>query len=301
MILVCSYKYDVETGSWVLTLPDQVEKEQTRRSSTEIERNERDGSNSQASDGHEMALEEHGLLLAIQAAHEPSTKLSHQKLSRSNKVSSPRLSTFKKGNSFGDVAYESNDDDSSFSSEIPPSELCLLVVSIHFLNCFISGIFVTLVPIWMVSVTEKGGLDYGVRDCAMALSATGVILLLAQTYVGPKTSVALKISPVRSLRIGAGCVTIFSFLLTKFSTLNGISPWSAMPMHSPSALASANSGTWILWAINSLCGHTYTVEANDVGSGGEGLFLYYRPSPGTNILSALIPAILLGGIGISVT
>jgi hypothetical protein len=58
-------------------------------------------------------------------------------------------------------------------------------------------------------------------------------------------------------------------------------------------------GVWMLWIINSVFGHTYTVEADEVAGGGEGLFLYYRPTPASNILSVLIPAVLLGGIGTS--
>jgi hypothetical protein len=294
-----SYIYDVETGAWVLKLPDE---ERDPRFLTEAERRV---SLDRAANTNEQALEEHGLLLAIQAAHEPSAmKATHAAKLRQG--GSPRLPSHSHSSSssshllLGDQSGNDwTDDDSpaSFPTEIPPAELFLLVVAIHFMNCFINGFFVTLVPIWMVSITEKGGLDYGVRDCAMAISATGVALLLIQAYLGPKASMALKVFPVRALRIGAGCVTIFSFLLTKFSRLNGTSPWTAMPVHSASNLATANSGTWLLWTINSLCGHTYTVEADEAGSGGEGLFLYYRPTPASNILSVLLPAVLLSGIG----
>lgn len=296
----CSYIYDVETGAWVLKLPDE---DRELHFLTDAERN---ANVDRTANNNEMALEEHGLLLAIQAAHDPSTRTSnpphHLRTTVGSRGSSPRYAHQNRHQTFSEMTVtDSNDEDfsSSSASEIPPSELILLVVSIHFVNCFINGIFVTLVPIWMVSVTEKGGLDYGVRDCAMALSATGVVLLLIRAYFGPKASMALKVFPVRALRIGAGCVTIFSFILTKFARLNGISPWTAMPVHAAdsSTLAKANSKTWMMWLMNSLCGHTYTVEADDVANGGEGLFLYYRPSPATNILSVLMPAVLLGGIG----
>jgi hypothetical protein len=289
-IVMYSYIYDVESGSWVLSLPSDEDSHPKL-------------SSDKADDLHR--IEEHGLLLAIQAAHQSTHHAVHPSLQEiklsqkpGSRSSSPRRSS--QNNTFDDLTGSGSTDDyslTSFPLDIPPSELFLLVVSIHFINCLINGVFVTLVPIWMVSLTHKGGLDYGVRDCCLAMSATGVLLLLIQSFLGAKAAMALKIFPVRALRIGAGCVTMCSFLLTGFSKLNGISPWTERPLHSPSGLATANSGTWLLWTMNSMLGHTYTVEAGEDGSGGEGLFLYYRPTPASNILSVIIPALLLAVIG----
>jgi hypothetical protein len=289
----------METGSWVLKLPDGVKK--SKEIFVGVDKVLTTDDHSSTMD----QLEEHGLLLAIQAAHDPSAlkshhaRFSHKQLQQVSRSNSPRLSN--KANSFNDASFNDSDDcDSSdaFPIEMPPAELVLLVVFIHFLNCFINGVFLTLVPLWLVSVTEKGGLDYGVRDCAVTLSSTGVILLLIQSYVGPKAQMALKIFPVRALRIAAGTITVFAFIISKLPQFNGVSPWSSKPIHtSSSALASANSETWLLWTMNSIIGHTYTVEADEHASGGEGLFLYYRPTPASNIMSVIVPAFFFGFIG----
>lgn len=325
---MCSYVFDEEMGSWVLTLPRESKK---TRAWTESERLAvRDTTVDDQSSAQDQ-LEEHALLLAIQAAHAPSadSNSSRPKLAAQRGTSSSFYSRYSSSNSnnnnsdrnnnvkslgrsssrakLSEIKSDSSDDDNddddassdshALENERPPAELILLVVSIHFLNCFIKGFFLTLVPIWMVSATNNGGLDYGVRDCTMAVSATGVALLLLQAYVGPKAQLALKIFPVRTLRIAAGCVCIFSFMLTKFARFNGVSPWAAPPEHTAATRASVSSGGWLLWLVNSVLAHTYTVEAHEHGSGGEGLFLLHRPSPACNLLSVLIPAALLGALG----
>ena len=282
----CSYIYDTESGAWVLKVPDEDHETRILTDDENIR------NYYQRANDDEMALEEHGLLLAIQAAHDPSTRNSSQQNGMA-KFFGPRLIAKSEVN-FGVV---SEDDTSNPHVEIPPADLFLLVITIHFLICFINGIFVTLAPVWMVSITENGGLDYGVRDCCMAISATGVVLLITRTYCRSKAAMALNAFPVRALRIGAGCTTLFSFALTKFARFNGISPWTALPANTSATDANSISSSWVLWMINSIIGHTYMVEADEVANGGEGLFLYYRPTPASNILSTVIPAMLLGGIG----
>lgn len=161
------------------------------------------------------SVEEHGLLLAIHAAHYAS------------KMRTLSPATLEEGQSQADesdgllstIGQPRNQaQGTGTSSSIAhlsklPAQLFLVVLSIFLLASAIQISVVTCIPVWLASPLRTGGLGYGVRDLALLMSSSGLLLLHLQALIGPRMVAILQASPVRALRISMGIFVLSSLLL----------------------------------------------------------------------------------------
>ena len=89
-----------------------------------------------------------------------------------------------------------------------------LLVTWMFTSCVLlqAGVMV-LIPVWMVTSQDRGGLGYTCTDTGLVLSACGIWLLHANHYLKPRLAFVTRASPLRALRVACGGVLIVSLLL----------------------------------------------------------------------------------------
>lgn len=168
-------------------------------------------------------LEEHALLLAIQAAHESSSNLYNQSImgSQTSMASSASLVGLSSHISSNKISQLDNDMTSSpnntvsyvgVSSDIKLSpELFLLTLTMYLFSSFMYVMVITLTPIWMMLKPVVGGLGYSTIDVGLVASGTAVILLLFDTYFRDRYSFIMKSSPLRMIRL-TSCILFFTLL-----------------------------------------------------------------------------------------
>lgn len=158
------------------------------------------------------SVEEHGLLLAIHAAHYAS------------KLRTFSPATLEEGQTQADESdallstIGNQTQGTGTSSAIShlgklPAQLFLVVLSTFLLASAIQVSVVTCIPVWLASPLRTGGLGYGVRDLALLMSSSGLLLLHLQALIGPRMVAILQASPVRALRISTGIFVLSSLLL----------------------------------------------------------------------------------------
>ena len=203
-------------------------------------------------------LEEHGLVLAIQAAHvasnmgrstvsspRASSKYSNRGnngalsgLPGSTGMNSPgrsksRISTNTSGDSestysapFGTATG------SAFGSEITIqypslheyfehqalSKVSYLCCSLFFLSGTILSGLICAIPVWLMSPASIGGKGYSVLDLAVVFACAGLLALQGHVQFRWRLRRVAQVSPVRALRISAGALTFFLLLLSSIGS-----------------------------------------------------------------------------------
>lgn len=182
-------------------------------------------------------LEEHGLVLAIHAAHYASTFAKE----RNGLLPSPSMTNLRALPSTNDLtnsapeptfgfqslASETNANASSntpisqTSSNYPSPKVSpivfLIVFGIFFVSRCVELMFFTLLPVWFSGPLATGALGYSARDLGLLFSTIGLILLQIHKLFGDKMAHILKSSPVRALRISSGFLILFLLVLTWYS------------------------------------------------------------------------------------
>lgn len=258
------YEYNATTGGWKLANTEsrhELSGENIQRDASHGSTNGRrylsnEGSASgfsstdsyrNISDLSADQLEEHGLVLAIQAAHLASSYGSymHSPISNMNtqyrkQKTSGGLALSEQGDGSGisrtnstdqDLQVDwNNDSDTDASTDDSngqtvrdrkrialskiSSRIFLLVTSMHFLSCLVQAFLVTLLPVWMASDVRSGGLHYGVEDIAIVLSTAGLIALHFHRFFQAKLVDMLRASPLRALRISCGVLVSLLYIVT---------------------------------------------------------------------------------------
>lgn len=181
-----SYRYDARTSSW--TMDVQLE-EKTTESSGKMSPSQ---------------LDEHGMVLAIQAAHLAAR-------------------TIKKG---GEASMDQDTSAIVDESDKPaklPANIFLIVVTVYALTVFVQILLYTLLPIWLASPVNRGGMGASVLSRGSVISTSGLALYVLHALLNSRLLLLLKASPVRALRIGCGALVLLSILLPfslSFSTSN---------------------------------------------------------------------------------
>lgn len=208
-----SYRFDEESGSWLVDVAaDSVE--QSRRSST--------------SELSAEQLEEHGLVLAIQAAH-----LARDALHSSGPADDGPAVTANKlygeGDSLrGPSSAERRGGGSSYAQQMRllggrvgggggsggnkmSSQIFLLVMSMFVAASLIQVGIMTLLPVWLAADVVQGGLGYDAADNALTLACTGLVALLAINKLAPRLA-DVRASPLQVLRHCCAAVTALGLL-----------------------------------------------------------------------------------------
>ena len=187
-------------------------------------------------------LEEHGLVLAIQAAHLASSFNNNNNQQEGGGSSNIFNHSYNKqyfhynskldmdmgssSNHIDGIHHDNNNHSSDPRNKIISSQIFLLVTSIYLFTSLLQSFLLTLIPVWLVSSESNGGLSCGVQDVAMVLSGAAIFCLNLHLFFHNKLSHILKASPVRTLRIGGGVLSVLLFatpiIAYKFVALNGI-------------------------------------------------------------------------------
>jgi len=101
--------------------------------------------------------------------------------------------------------------------------LFLLVLSLYFFSNWVYITLVTLVPVWLVIPSSAGGMEYNVQEVAFVMSSCSICVLAALKLLGSRCDHFLKASPVRTLRISCAILAIALFLLPLFLDYAGYS------------------------------------------------------------------------------
>jgi hypothetical protein len=188
------YRFDNSSSTWIFNVDDEIS---TSSSSTkELSTSE---------------LEEHGVVLAIQAAHIAYIN--------SKDVSKKSSNLYQSGD-----MMENNDQEQSFGISINNSlenrkdgvgninnnlnqevkmmspQVFLLVISMYAFSCLVQTGIITLLPVWLSSDISQGGLGYRASDIGLILSGTGICLLIATIFLHVRLLYILRSTPVKSLR-----------------------------------------------------------------------------------------------------
>ena len=195
-------------------------------------------------------LEEHGLVLAIQAAHLASTfnkrdiyqsksgnysslssaRSPYQSFDDSSMMTAANELFMSQGSNWEGMTelgmYPSscldnmdrissnsvNENSSSSAINVKlSSHIFLIVITIYLLISSVQTLLLTLLPVWLAGPLRNGGLMYGVFELGMMMSISGIFLYLAHIFLAAKFNHILKSSPVRALRIGCGVLLIAMF------------------------------------------------------------------------------------------
>lgn len=143
-------------------------------------------------------LEEHGLVLAIQAAHYAANATKNTKSTTNSLLGS------------------SNTSPTITSRVVINTPVFLLSLFIHILVSFTYHMFHVLLPVWLSAPLKSGGLSYGAYDIGLVLSCSGLILLHLSMWFGSLCDWMLRASPVRVLRIFSIFSFVFLFLFVKY-------------------------------------------------------------------------------------
>ena len=178
-----NYHYDNESNTWVLD------------TDTSTESND---------------LEEHGLVLAIQAAHLAAINSKNEKDSTEFSHNLSHLVKPKSG-------IDANKGKESYlvegSSSKINANIFILVTLMFILSCLVQTGLVTLLPVWLATDVVQGGLGYSVSDISLTLAGSGCTIALLINSFRSKLATLVRTSPVRVLRIACGFLVVIGFTL----------------------------------------------------------------------------------------
>jgi hypothetical protein len=156
----------------------------------------------------QQALEEHGLVLAIQAAHAHLLGLDERydnnrdlEAGAATDVVVDELAT-----AFGIGSVQQAGGKVS-------AQVFLICATLHLLGRLLHTGLLAVVPIWCALPGSRGGLDKSPVECALAFSATAVIVFLLRGALGIRTGELCRLSPVRAARLASATVFTATLLL----------------------------------------------------------------------------------------
>lgn len=183
-------------------------------------------------------LEEHQLVLAIQAAHLASGHESvhvanSNSLSTFNHLPSANASENATAAQLAGTPRRRTSGPAKIPHNFPSttethlnaepsktsSNIFLIVSGVYILCSLIQSVCMTLLPVWLVSSPASGGMGYDVKDLALSISGAAVVILNAQVFLQPRLELMLRASAVRTLRIGCGMLIIALLLLPPYAHL----------------------------------------------------------------------------------
>ena len=191
-----AFVYNRSKGEWVLesTKTEEVageEDHEIMKMESTVVLNE---------EGHEELLEQHSITLAIQAAH---LATEWQRLGHIP------------GSEVGEVGAQVSQGGAGTAAAVYQGGnqrlLCLLLL-LHSSWCLIHLGLETVVPLWMFSPPERGGLGFEPVDAALVFGFVGCALLMLKSFAPRRLAAIPRHSPLRSLRVGVGIMVCLSVI-----------------------------------------------------------------------------------------
>ena len=208
------FRYDPESSTWCLESQDEEESALISLGTTEED--------ARKGELTKEELEEHMMVLAIQAAHVAAK-------GAAGKGGKFDLKGFKDGNLIrsDNIVNMYGDTNSTMDSDIASSNernqtktsahMFLLVTGAHFFTCISHSGLLCMLPVWFMTSEIKGGLGYTTFECGMCISAVALMLFHINIFFRQRLAFVLKTSPLRAMRIGAGAVMVSCILLPHLS------------------------------------------------------------------------------------
>lgn len=196
-------------------------------------------------------LEEHGLVLAIQAAHLAST------IGRRGDRGDLRPTADEAEGGYGPLgrgfvadarlerspSRDSHGEHDAHSAHAPAhlesrasAQVFLLVTALYVTACLTQAGLVAMLPVWLVIPAALGGEGYSVKDVTLVLSAAGLAALHAHIFLRPRIGRVAQASPLRALRTGAGSLAIACFALPLLRELIWLPSQSLLAIPLPAVL-----------------------------------------------------------------
>ena len=236
------YHFNASTQSWDLDLSAEEPDEEAMAESRSKPRGSSPSASPKSpatSPSSSYDLEEHQLVLAIQAAHlaaglgrssavmgtsgggsggggmgatGPASDSNSGKAGGSSGVGSivfsdPSLSADRSPFTAMNIAADPSNSSSSGASK-PSAHVFLLVCGLYILCSTVQSALLTLLPVWLSSGRAVGGAGLSVQDLCLCLSGAALLALNAQVFFSHRFEHILRASPLRTLRIGAGLLII---------------------------------------------------------------------------------------------
>lgn len=181
-------------------------------------------------------LEEHGLVLAIQAAHLAATfgRFGDRARGNDHPLSSLPLAR--------SMDYEEGQTWLRTEPPIHPTSkrIVTLVSCMYLLSCFMQTGLMAMLPVWLVVPAVHGGEGFSVKDLSLVLSAAGLAALHAHIFIKSRISRVAQASPVRAMRTGAGSLVLACFVMPAMRGLIWLPSESLLAVPLPAVL--------IVWA-----------------------------------------------------
>eukprot|EP00606_Chrysophyceae_sp_TOSAG23-5_P001532 GSChrysophyteH2.ASY1.ANO1.977.1 assembled CDS len=211
------YSYDQEAGRWVMGISDyQMQAHNNEESGL--------GLGLDRSRMTDEKLEEHGLVLAIQAAHVASTlgKANASPRGKSGKggnvsrwgrqtPTSPRLAVPPSWGGDGNVVYATYAHLQEHVALLKVTNVC---GAMFWFSSIIFAGLICVIPVWLMSPIAVGGRGYSVLDLGCVFSCSGLIGLQCHAQARWRLRRVAQVSPVRALRIAAGTLSLSLFCLS---------------------------------------------------------------------------------------
>jgi hypothetical protein len=269
-----AYRYDEERGSWTIDVDEDSVSSTPRRSVLSP-----------------AQLEEHGLVLAIQAAH---------MASRSQKSETGEPDSYDVGrqpyspgssSKFGGLEMPAVPIEENIERQHKISaQVFLLVTTMYSVACLAQTMLITLIPAWLATNRMRGGLGFTVLDRAYAMSAAGILVYLLHVLCIQRFTYVLRASPIRALRIGSGFLVVMCFL-TPIVLYSFCSEISTITQISQQQEKSHHQVIHELYFDMNLADHDTVPEKNYmIGTDVSVADIY---SPGSYILAVPVVAIFL--------
>ena len=301
-----TYRYDKSSSGWIMDVGEGAERAYRTdgaRARSNSDYGNGAGSVGIASRSSQELLEEHGLVLAIQAAH-LAAQTERREAHESAALASMSHHTSRTGADLGSGGEEGYPGERGDMSGLgagrggwasrhghgdggkqdgqgkTPGSTFLMVAWVYATCTLLHSSVLMLLPVWMLSPQDHGGLGYSCADCGLVLSCVGIMLLHATHLLRPRLSFVLRASPLRALRVGCGATAIICVLLPL--------------LLAKSAVVDAETAA-VLHPQTSH--HLYDVDPSSSGlSVPVGWFPSFYPRPASSPLATLLPAFLMSAL-----
>jgi len=198
------------------------------------------------------AMDEHGLILAIQAAH--------MRTGGADSVSGDGESVDLLGGA-APIRQAGPGDRSGEVLKHDYSKIIMMIVALLYgFWCGVQTAMEAVVPAWILTSTDRGGLGYGVPSVGVSVSFAAVAILLLLVVVIPHKLVQMPLrAPLRAIRLGTALQTFVMVCLPHVRKLSldgtpndAVMVWTLVILAITGiaiATASARSGSSILLAL----------------------------------------------------
>jgi hypothetical protein len=190
--MCCSFSYDPVAKRWTLdpALQEDDDSAMGQKKLTEAQQ-----------------IEEHGLVLAIQAAHAHLLGFEDEEDADD---SADRLRDEVGGDD--EVVAALGLSVSGGAQSKVSAHVFLVCALLHLLGCLLySGALV--LPMWFILPVARGGLQKTTAECGLSFSAVAMSVFLLRSVFGARSAEAVRLSPVRAARLASAVVLSSSLLL----------------------------------------------------------------------------------------